>query len=535
MVESINLINGKTSKTCSFFRHHDYKVTFDSSILEAKSATIQIVFNCDITQFRNHDYTWVAVTKNHIANWHSPKIIKLENDQLIQANQQLGVWEVDASQKHVLLWHLNPRHSKPLAQYDLNNSKCIVEGVHKETNTTPLGLLFIKDYGIEVSRSQVPFSAIACFTDHCDFDSLDNLEDQRLFFKNKNVTITKGFFLKDFSNQKTTACYENHKEALQKWIDDGHELAYHSFSKSIKPLTESLNDFKCFKPPFEDVATYIDHGFQPYNVSLYKNYKIINSDYGITLHERGVENLWNYVDTGTAVNGVINQINPNQFTLETFRRGIVNLDWKTRQSMFLKNTVFHYFNNDYSLRLYRYVARYFKTINRKKSLRKHLDLFVNVLKLIRLFIPIALFWHKRKHTIYPLAKYSPVIFSHDITGIPFTIFQTLEMIDFKLGLCQKNLDLLIAERGLFIAHTYFSAPMNYHQGKLFGKIGEIDAQVDKNFAYLSQKIQLKEIWNPTLTELIHYLKQIETIVFDCDSSGQLIVHHQNQLKIRQVN
>ncbi|PNQ72089.1 hypothetical protein C1T31_13365 [Hanstruepera neustonica] len=535
MVESINLIIGKKSKKCLFDKHHDFKITIDSSFLESRSCTIEIVFNCDIIQFRNHDYTWVAVTKNHIANWHSPKIIKLENNQLIQANQQLGVWEVDASQKHILLWHLNPRYSKPLAQYDLDNSKRIVDGFHIDALTTSLGLLFVKDYGIEISRSQVPFSAVTCFTDHCDFDSVENLKQQRAFFKKYQVKLTKGFFLNHYSKHDFSASYEHHSEEYKKWLDDGHELAYHSFSQSIKPISDSLNDFQNFKQVLPSISTYIDHGFQPYNVSLYKNYEQINNDYGTVLNERGVKNLWNYVDTGTAVKGVINQINPNQFTLDTFRRGIADLDWKTRQSMFIKNTIFHYFNNDYSLHLYRFIARYFKTIGRKKSFSKHLQLFKNGLKVIRLFIPILFFWQKRKHSIYPLAKFSPVIFKHDITGKSFTVFQTLEMIDFKLGLCQNNLDLLIAERGLFIAHTYFSAPMNYHQGKLFGKVDEIDAQVEKNFDYLSQKIRSKEIWNPTLTELIHYLRQMETIVFDCDSEGQLIVHHQNQLKTRKVS
>jgi len=69
-----------------------------------------------------------------------------------------------------------------------------VQSVSKCNFINPLALLFPLDEGIEISRSKIPFSAIACFTDHCDFDTLRNLKQQRQFFKTYNIRITKGFF-----------------------------------------------------------------------------------------------------------------------------------------------------------------------------------------------------------------------------------------------------------------------------------------------------------------------------------------------------
>ena len=534
MVQSINLISGKDKQLCSFRKEHVHKISIDTLAIDTKPLTLQIIFNDNIKHIRNHDYTWVEVTSSHAANWHSPKIIKLENGQIIQANKQVGVWEIDKVKRHILYWHFNPRYSKPLAQYDSNNTKRIVDanlGTSKQVN---LALLLAKDFAMELSRSKIPFSAVTCFTDHCDFDTLNNLIQQREFFKKYQIKLTKGFFLNHYSKHTETASFNEHIEEYKKWLEDGHELAYHALSQSIKPLSESLQDFQNFNPPLESIKTYIDHGFQPYNLSQYHNYEQIRTDYAKKIKEASIDTLWNYVDSGTAVRGVINQLNPNQFTLRTFIKGLENLGWKTQVSIFIKNTIFHYFNNDYSLRLYRYVARYFKTLKRKKSLKKHLELLTNGLRLVRLFIPIGLFWYNRKNNVYPLAKYAPVIFDHEISGKTFTVFQTLEMIDFKLGLCPNNLDLLIKEHGLFIAHTYFSAPMNYHQGKLFGKVGEIDAQVEKNFAYLSQKIKSQAIWNPTLTELISYLNQFRTVWFDCDSEGIISVHESDSLITRKV-
>ena len=365
MVQSINLISGKDKQVCSFRKEHVHKITIDTLVIDTKPLTLQIIFDTNIKHIRNHDYTWVEGTKSHAANWHSPKIIKLENGQIIQANQQVGVWEIDKAQRHILLWHFNPRYSKPLAQYDSNNSKLIVDANLGASKQVTLALLLVKDYAMELSRSKIPFSAITCFTDHCDFDTLNNLIQQREFFKKHHIKLTKGFFLNHYSKHTETASFNQHEEEYKKWLGDGHELAYHALSQSIKPLSESLQDFQSFKPPLEPIKTYIDHGFQPYNLSQFSNYEQIQSNYGAFMKNNGITNFWNYVDSGTSVKGVVNQINPNQFTLNSFTKGIANLSLKTRISMFIKNTIFHYFNNDYSLRLYRYVARYLKTYKRK--------------------------------------------------------------------------------------------------------------------------------------------------------------------------
>ena len=81
-----------------------------------------------------------------------------------------------------------------------------------------------------MSRSIKSFSAIACFTDHCDFDTLSNLQLQRTFFKEKDIKVTKGFFLNHFSKRQDNASYERDKMELDLWINDGHELCYHSLS-----------------------------------------------------------------------------------------------------------------------------------------------------------------------------------------------------------------------------------------------------------------------------------------------------------------
>ena len=70
--------------------------------------------------------------------------------------------------------------------------------------------------------------------------------------------------------------------------------------------------------PFKDISVWIDHGFQPYNFSLFKKNEINPEVYEKNLKEKGISILWNYIDSGTSTAGVINQMNPDQFTVAAF-------------------------------------------------------------------------------------------------------------------------------------------------------------------------------------------------------------------------
>jgi hypothetical protein len=534
MIKSIQLFSSQINKSLNFTQVHQHKIVFDDLANELYSFSLKIEFSQPIVLFRNHDYTWVDINQKRIANWYAPKLLKLANNQIVQANQNSGIWEVNTKKNNVLYWHFNPKNSKPIANYDRNNTKHIMQAVSQSNLDRPLALLCSNAFGIEVSRSKFPFSAIACFTDHCDFDTLNNLIQQRQFFKKHNIKVTKGFFLNHYSKREDTASVEFNRDELEVWIKDGHELAYHSLSQSLKSQDESFKDFLSFKPPFENITTWIDHGFQPYNVTLANCKDELKDHYGNYLKDRNINQLWNYIDSGTAVNGVINQINPNHFTLKAFYKGIKHLGFKMVFRLMIKDIIFHYCNDDYGLSLYRPIAKYVKTYKLKKSNIKHVYFLKNIIKLILFFIPILLFWRFKRHKVYPLSEYTPVFFEHVLNGQTFTVFQTLEMINFKRALHKDNLDLLIKEKGLFIAHTYFSAPMNYHEGKLFGEKDKINSEVEARFKYLSQKIASKDIWNPTLSELISYMQKMEHVVFDCNEDGEISIVNNNELISRQI-
>lgn len=526
--------------------HHKYfqinceeitnKFDLDLSVFESKNSFDLIIeFSIPIIAFRNHDYTWVDLNIDRIANSLSPKIIKLENGFFVQANINQGIWEINKKNPNKLFWRFNPDFSNPLTAYqNLNNKKIIVKANSDLKFIENPALLFSNINAIEISRSKIPFSAIACFTDHCDFDTLDLVIKQREFFKENSIKITKGFFLNHFSKRNDTISWQNESDELKKWMSDGHELAYHSLSQSIKSKGESSRDFDNFKPPFANIPVWIDHGYQPYNFSLFQKENFDEKYYGNKIKEKNIQILWNYIDSGTATSGVINQLNTEQFTLKYFWNGIKNKTFNKKIALVVKNTIIHFYNNEKLTQNYSQLATSYKKANKSKSIPLFFNFLKQIFKVALPLLKVLLFWKISKNKTYRLAKYSPIFFEHIIGKQKFVIFQTIELLDFKNGFNKDSINSLIKESGLFIGHTYFAVPMEYHDGRVFDKNGEINKEVAENFNYLGNKIRENFIWNPTLNELILYFNNSKKIQFDISIDGKIIVKNNTFLHSREI-
>ncbi|WJS95115.1 hypothetical protein NYQ10_01380 [Flavobacterium johnsoniae] len=537
MIKSIFISSSSEKQVYIFDNNQKHKLTIDMSKIQfsdCNSFDIEIVFELPISEFRNHDYTWVNCKQERIANDFCPKILKLQNGQLVQSNIASGIWEINKNKPHVLLWRFNPEYSAPLTNYTGSaNMKKIVAADRKQFFSENPALLFPLS-AIEFSRSKYPFTAITCFTDHCDFDTADNLEKQRGFFKENGIKVTKGFFLNHFSKRADNASFENDKEELLKWEEDGHELCYHSLSQSIKSETESFENFEKFTPPLKDLKVWIDHGFQPYNFSLLKKNKLTNERFEEILNNKNINVLWNYIDSGTSSKGVINQLNNQHFTLSSFLRGNKDLGLVKKIQLMIKNIIFHYYNDENMILRYQNTAGNFKKIVFQKKFKVIFPFLKNTFDLGTSIFSIVFSWNRVKNKPYKLAKYSPIVFKHIINEKEVYIFQTLEMLDFQKSLSSSNIETLINEKGVFIAHTYFSVPMHYHVGKLFSTPEKINEKVFENFKLLGTKIQNKEIWNPTLSELVEYWKIFETLVLNIDKNGNLFTEN-SILHYRKLN
>ncbi|MBC7641257.1 MAG: hypothetical protein H7174_02780 [Flavobacterium sp.] len=538
MIQSIFIIHKGKKINYSFDKSNSFKIVMDClELIDNKfdSFDLEITFTSKIQHFRNHDYTWVDISQERIANQYCPKVLKLENNSFVQANINNGFWEVNPSRNNVLLWRFNPDNACSFTKYSGKKSIKTIQKANFEHDFPAIPTLLLVNKPIEFGRSKIDFSAIVCFTDHCDFDTPENLLIQLGLFNDLKIKVTKGFFMNHFSKRADNASYENQKLILDKWHQSGHELCYHSLSQSIKPLSESIVNFENFEPPFLDISVWIDHGFQPYNFSFYRKSKISDASFETTLSDKCINILWNYIDSGTATLGVINQLNTSQFTLNSFASGIKIFSLKTRLIMVFKNIIFHHDNNETRIRNYIDGLTAIKKIISKGNFLAIIDLFKNINPVILLYFRSILSWNYIKNQPYRLSKYQPILFKHTIAEKTFNIFQTLEMIDFRTSLDKKNINLLIKESGIFIAHTYFSANAKHYSGKLFVQENILDPEVVCNLEYLSDKIHENKIWNPTLSELVNYWSNFEKTIIDVDSNGEIVLVNKSNLICRIIN
>lgn len=492
----------------------------------------EIVFTYKIEAVRTASYTWSSDFAFYIAGPLSPKILRLENGMYVQANTTVGFWEIDPHNHYKLLWRLNPDNSRILAQYEGQENFKTLVNVPLDLEGKALKLLVTDKKPLEWSRSKIPFSAIACFTDHCDFDTLENLKLQRELFKQSKVKVTKGLFLHHFSKREDNASWENDAEELQKWVADGHELAYHSLSQSLKEDAQSFTEFQHFEAPQPNMPTWIDHGFQPYNLSLIQKNNIKQETFFSKMQQQHICNFWNYIDSGTATQGVVNQLNPQHFTLNAFYKGLQNTSFKDKTGLLVKNIFFHFYANEALIATYKTLASRVKKVLLGRKLHQLPGLFKAVFSVIQPLAAVLLHWRKSKNRVYPLAKYNPLLFSFTINGKTMSVFQTLELLDFKNTLSPKMLDAFSGEKGVFIAHTYFSVPMAYHKGRMFTTPSSICPEVAANFSYLGKLIKEEKIWNPTFMELASYFRLLEQLVFDLDTDGTVISNNNPDIHFR---
>lgn len=519
-------------------QRRDHKVVIDLSVVpqhELQSFDIIINFKSPIVSVRNHDHSWAKGNANYILGEFAPKIIRLQNGQLVQANSMNGIWEIKSKKNRQLLWRFNPKRSAPLAVYSgEQNNKKINQAYHQYDFSLEPALLF-PGRAVEFSRSEHPFSAVICFTDHCDYDTADSLKLQRQFFKDKGIKVTKGFFLNHFSKKQDNASYENDAEELAKWRTDGHELAYHSLSQSLKKHEESFRDFERFTPPFGDLPTWIDHGFQHYNFSSFRQFNYSPTAFENNLRQKNIRLLWNCIDCGTSAVGVINQMNPSDFTLKRFAEGNSHLGLSGKIGVMIKNIMFHYYTDDTVILNYKKTAANFKQLVYQKKIGRFLPFLISFFRLVGPLLNVFVRWNSVKNQPYKLAEYAPVFFRHKISETEFWFFQTIEMVDFKKSLMPQNIDKLVSENGLCIAHTYFAVLKNYHKGKMFTSATAIDGTVADNFAYLGKKIASGEIWNPTLKQLAAFLANFENVRLDIGTDGTIIINNAAGLPYRLID
>ena len=347
-----------------------------------------------------------------------------------------------------------------------------------------------------------------------------------------DIKVTKGFFTNYFSKRLDNSSYSKHKGEIKAFSASGHELAYHSLTQSIRALEEGIKEFKEFNPPLSNISTWIDHGHQPYNLTYINKRGLNESEWADLMKANNITNLWTYLDSGTGNKGIINQLNPEHFTV---KKVIASQNGGLNKLKFYFRTYLFYSGNEKLILRYRKIASLAKAIIQRKKILSILNLIPNILKIVPPLLKNYFFKSKRKAP-FRFARFAPTIFRYKIGEHWFNMFQTVEVTDFESTFSKENIAILIEEKGMLIAHNYFSSPLSHQKGKLFSN-DNISSINEENFSHLGRLIKNKLIWNPTVGELISYFNEVTSTRFEYDSNSNKIVakNKANDVAIRYIS
>jgi hypothetical protein len=447
-----------------------------------------LVFTIDLPSkplfFRSYKYTWESTEKLQISGPLSPKILKLSDNSYLMANKYFGTWVYDPKNPLILEWEIVSKNVQPFFKYDDYHGRIWLEVGSEFKEEIELSIYETKD-PVEISFSKLSFKPVVIFTDHCDFDSDTLLRKQRFFLKKVGLKITKGFFLKKYSHKGDwNSAYEGNEEEFNHWMEDGHELCYHSLSQSILPEGGNERIYNNFKSPLnKQIETWIDHGYQTYNISKSRD----NGDRKkriFHLSQKGIKYFWNYFDVGEVIDNM-NQLDFQQLQIHRVLTSCLSFKDKMR--------ILYYYNSSESQVV---IYRNFASAVKQK-------MFLKMLKSTNTFM-VGLWKLCKAINKEELVKRAQCVFSSENPSI--TAFQTIVVKDW-VNTLGKPYERLKDESGLSILHTYFSFLGKHHGNTLFqNENGEINEDVKSVFSRLKVDIDNGEVWNPTLNEFISYIQ-----------------------------
>lgn len=498
------------------------------SNLYCQQLSLSIQFRTAIQRWRNHNYSWVSLDMNRIANEYSPKILQLSDGNFVQAGQTHGCWEFQKRKAATLLWHYYTPEMRPVFYFDPHRVFYKPEiQIHEPLK---FSLLLTPKSPLEWSRSPIPFSAIFCITDHCDFDSLLLLRAQRKLLRETGLKISKGIFFNHFSKRNWNAAYEKPEDRaeIQQWQQDGHEVFFHSLSQSIKSGKESWVDFDRFKVPrdLSPIHTWVDHGYQPYNFTLQKSAKE-QKVWLKRMLDKGFSIFWNYYDSFEDA-AVINQIGVECFCPAYIFR--LKTGWSEKLRLLL-----YYQSTEKNVYAYRKWAGSIKIFTAMPSLSNAGYLLSNTGAIIPVIAKLLAAWllHPKRASAY--SKYAPLVFEYP--GIPdIQIFQSIAIKNYVHAFSEEMLADFASNAGVCIAHTYLASMEQHHTGRLFiNETGQTREETRQAWMHMGRYISEKKVWNPTIYELATWLKKFSAISFSINQDGEIIYRGPEEIAVRRID
>jgi hypothetical protein len=482
--------------------------SFDLPLGKFSFLELEVRLSSRIISFLNFDATWnILKSGSIIFNDIQPRLFYLENCQYFSPNCSYGTIILDSEKPDSLRWVFCDSYIKPIFFYSKFQNRKFFPF---ENNMVEVGFIFhsspLPIFGITPKG----FKSIIVFTDHCDFDNELSSEFELKVFNKAKIKITKGFFLKHYSKRRDNISFEIDERLLSRYLEHRHELGYHSLSQSIMSPAESKELFYNFQIPFFKPKVWIDHGFQPYNLTMVPKIDLNYSEWFDSMDKKGISIFWNYLDSLPAIDYLPNQLSASEFSQKDFFK-FKNINFIEKIRLFLL------YSNDESIVItYRNLAGLIKK-----------SFFKNLIKILKSSIKI--FFYLLGSIFKPSEKiirnkFNPFVFSRIFNKKRFYFFQTVDLNDWINPLKPDRIDEFIKNHGVVILHTYNSSNFSYHKNRFFNSDESKLALIQDNLNYIGYKIELGEIWNPTITELVDYYSKFEDIRIKFNEFGVLDVN-----------
>ncbi|MDI9538551.1 MAG: hypothetical protein QM223_04025 [Bacteroidota bacterium] len=503
---------------------------------EVQRLSLIVEFTETLISWRNHDYTWVDTSRKRLAAYYSPKAAVFKSGTKVVASRTDGLWLFDPRRPRSIEWVLEHEDLAPLFDYQEDDSSAFREPVRALDKPLRLTFLLTKGAIPEFSRSKLPFSAILCFTDHCDFDSLPLLMAQRKLFAKHGIRVTKGVFLYHYSKRDFNTSLERNADEYELWAADGHELCYHSLSQSTRATDEEWEkDFEDFAVDGRSWQTWIDHGFQPYNFTTHKRSGIDADLWAEMMSRAGIRYLWNYLDCGNAGPGMINQADPDTVTFGAYRRRCFSKP-SAKAFMDLFRSYILFFGSEKDQMLYRKLTFFIKIKGWKYGLEGAWGLIRSILFLAKQGVKLLM---TRKDAVPHWQRFTPLFFRERIGGKDFTFFQTLEVHDFIQSFSETNVRQLCDKAGVCLAHTYFADLDKRKEGRIFvNGEGALIPGIDEVFERIAAASTEGKLWIATLAEVGERFDSFRHLVYDIDEKGNIfhrLEKEVQELHLRYIN
>jgi len=365
------------------------------------------------------------------------------------------------------------------------------------------------------------FKAALSFTDHADYDSTDRLEG--IFFGKgglceHNIRITKSIFVNSKKADNSLAS-ERFYKLIKRLAEHGNEIAAHStrFLPAKRDAVESdLPTLSPFSP-----TTWIDHSYaNPVSICVNGAQEGTSGYILDLLAQFGYQQIWAYVDISSdPPTGNLNMLNPEGTRpFDYFKRAMAEVVkrkfWLAR--LYFQQCVRWAIGYNFLFSVSRVVRLTFK-IRSLWQLRIYLQSLgilvgfcLNPLKLVRV---IKGFFRQN-----PIAEAGTVFYTHSRVAIdatePFTLFTSILINNYSDAFSPSNVDKLIKERGIHIAHTYLACTRSNYRDKAWElRKGQfcISKGFESNCRYMAKKMQEGALWIVPISELANFYRSLKRL------------------------